>query len=958
VDAAGNLYIADSGNHRIRKLSKGTITTVAGGGSAGDNGPATSAQLADPQGVALDGTGNLYFADVGSDRIRKISNGVITTAAGTGVPGFGGDGGPATSAQLYHPYGVAVDPAGSLYVAESSQDPTGDGVPNSRIRRVSGGLITSVILWNGPTSVAADGAGNVYFTDDLSDCIRKISKGANTIVAGCQGRGFSGDNGPATKAQLNYPIGLALDSAGNLYFADEGNYRIRKVSGGVITTIAGNGSGHSGDGGLATDAGVGLPTSVAVDTAGNVYVLEDNAWIRKVSNGLITTIASYAIFPSWQPEDIAVDSAGNVYVSDSYSQRIVVLTPPACTYSVAPASMQAPASGVNMTIGIQTSTSCPSTISGLPNWITVSGKASETGNAAITFIIAANTGVARSALVSISGVSVLVAQEAFPAVLSDSPVQVKMVSGSGQSGLPGSPLGNPLVVQVTGHSGAVMAGVTVAFSVASGSATLSAASMQSAADGTAAVSVALGASAGPVVVTAAITGVSAVKFQVTAILGPTISAVVGAGGSVPAITRISPGGLATIYGANFAAPGTARQVQAGDLVGGNLPTQLAGVCVAFNAGSKPVGSGWLTYVSPSQVNFQVPSLPLNTDLNMVVSANCGTAGVQTAVQSVTADEASPEFLYWVKNADGRNPVIAVNSLTGAYVGRAALIAGASFTPAKPGDYLTIYGISFGPTTPAVPPGSAPSATAATTNAPAVMLGTALLDATNVLYAGVSPGTAGLYQLNIRVPDGLTDGDYPITLRLGSFVAPSGGYLTVKNIQVNDFSFEQLILPSEGWGKQPNQPSPGSSPEFSFPSNYAGWNFTGNSGVTLAGTDFSPPNNIPDGLKAALFQGNWAAINQAVIGLKPSVTYTVSLYVGTRYYDGGGVDGNTSVDVKIDGTLIGTTGLLPSSSPFSRYSFTFTVSTPGNHDLSISNSGPPGDHTAFVDSVSITDTIQP
>ena len=128
-------------------------------------------------------------------------------------------------------------------------------------------------------------------------------------------------------------------------------------------------------------------------------------------------------------------------------------------------------------------------------------------------------------------------------------------------------------------------------------------------------------------------------------------------------------------------------------------------------------------------------------------------------------------------------------------------------------------------------------------------------------------------------------------------------------------------------------------------------------MTLGGTDFNP-RNIPDGLKTAFLQRNGAAVNQAVSGLKVSVTYTVSLYVGTRYHDGGGYDGNTSIDVKIDGALVGTTGLLPSSSPFSRYSFTFTVSTPGSHDLSISNSGLPGDHTAFVDSVSITDTIQP
>ena len=138
------------------------------------------------------------------------------------------------------------------------------------------------------------------------------------------------------------------------------------------------------------------------------------------------------------------------------------------------------------------------------------------------------------------------------------------------------------------------------------------------------------------------------------------------------------------------------------------------------------------------------------------------------------------MLFRSKNADGHDPVIAVNSLTGAYVGRAGLIAGASFTPAKAGDYLTIYGISFGPTTPAVAPGTAPGATAATTNAPVVVLGIVPLDTANVLYAGVSPGTAGLYQLNIQVPAGLADGDYPITLRLGGFVTPPGGYVTVQN----------------------------------------------------------------------------------------------------------------------------------------------------------------------------------
>ena len=147
-----------------------------------------------------------------------------------------------------------------------------------------------------------------------------------------------------------------------------------------------------------------------------------------------------------------------------------------------------------------------------------------------------------------------------------------------------------------------------------------------------------------------------------------------------------------------------------------------------------------------------------------------------AVQSAAA---SPEFLYWVKNADGKNPLVAVNAVTGGYVGMSGLIPGLRFAPAKPGDILTIYGVSFGPTAPAFAPGTAPATTAATVNAASVKMGTVTLNADDVLYAGVSPGIAGLYQLNIRVPANLGDGDQAVTLTLGSFQTPSLGFVTVK-----------------------------------------------------------------------------------------------------------------------------------------------------------------------------------
>ena len=255
MDSAGNLYIADSGNQRIRKIdSTGTITTIAGTGeccfvSTDDGGPAAAARLAFPYGVAVDSAGNLYIADSSNDRIRKVdSTGTITTIAGTGELGFSGDGGPAVEAELYYPYGVAVDSAGNLYIADS-----GNRSPQGRF----------------------DG-------DDHHD------RGHRKIRV-------SGDGGPAVEAELRTPRSVAVDSAGNVYIADVRDRRIRKVdSTGTITTIAGTGrSGFSGDGGPAVEAELRSPDGVAVDSAGNVYIADSRTQrIRKIdSTGTITTIA-------------------------------------------------------------------------------------------------------------------------------------------------------------------------------------------------------------------------------------------------------------------------------------------------------------------------------------------------------------------------------------------------------------------------------------------------------------------------------------------------------------------------------------------------------------------------------------------------------------------------------------------------------------------------------------------
>jgi uncharacterized protein (TIGR03437 family) len=267
-----------------------TISTFAGTGKAGysgDNGSASSAQLGYPYGVAVDSAGNLYIADMGTQSIRKVSDGVITTVAGNGTAGFAGDGFSALGAELYYPTSVAVDSAGDLYIADAG---------NNRVRKVSGGVITT--------------------------------------VAGGGATGFSGDNGPATSALLDlvvtgfysdYVGGVAVDSSGNLYIADTGNGRVRKVSNGIITTVAGGGT-EVGDNISPLTAKLD-PVGIAVDSAGSLYIADaDSGNVRKVANGIITSVAVGVISPFLSPSSpiadfvgggLSVDSAGNVYIVDA-----------------------------------------------------------------------------------------------------------------------------------------------------------------------------------------------------------------------------------------------------------------------------------------------------------------------------------------------------------------------------------------------------------------------------------------------------------------------------------------------------------------------------------------------------------------------------------------------------------------------------------------------------------------
>lgn len=290
-----------------------TINKIAGDGSPGsfgDGGPASAAQLSDPRSIIADRLGNYYIADYGNNSVRKIdAAGIITTIAGTGIPGYAGDGGPAVAAQLRGVRGLALDTAGNLLIADAE---------NHCIRKINAAGIISTIAGTGtasysgdfgpataammnlPSGIAADKRGNIYIADFNNNAVRHIRPDGNIyIFAGTSGAGYSGDGGPATAAQLNTPARIYIDTSGNVYIDDYGNNRIRKVDAtGTITLVAGTGMpAFNGDGGPATAAALNEPVGMAKDDTGNLYIADwKNHRIRKVNpSGIISTIAGNGI---------------------------------------------------------------------------------------------------------------------------------------------------------------------------------------------------------------------------------------------------------------------------------------------------------------------------------------------------------------------------------------------------------------------------------------------------------------------------------------------------------------------------------------------------------------------------------------------------------------------------------------------------------------------------------------
>ncbi len=330
------------------------ITTVAGTGTigyTGDNGPAINAKLRQPSGVILDKKGNLYFADAGNSVIRKIdTSGIITTIAGTGSTGYNGDSILATDAKIYGPWSIAIDDTGNIFVAD---------VGNNRIRKIDtfgfiftvagtgtpgyneDGIAATAAELNNPSGIAIDTSGNIYIADFVNNRIRMVNaSGIITTIAGTGTAGFSGDNNPATSATLYHPYWIAIDKSINLFFTDEGNSRVRKFNpntDGIITTIAGNATvGYTGDDVPATSTSLNAPSGVTLDKIGNLYIGDaTNNRIRRVDTaGIITTIAgngtsgyggdngSPLAAELKIPVNVAIAPNGNIYIADADNNRI------------------------------------------------------------------------------------------------------------------------------------------------------------------------------------------------------------------------------------------------------------------------------------------------------------------------------------------------------------------------------------------------------------------------------------------------------------------------------------------------------------------------------------------------------------------------------------------------------------------------------------------------------------
>jgi uncharacterized protein (TIGR03437 family) len=740
VDSKGNVYIADTGNNVIREVTTdGNINTIIGNGTngySGDSLVANTAQLNGPRGVVVDSSGNVYIADFDNSAIRKATpnsltptvttnlngtttttfntNSIITTVAGNGTSGFTGDGNTAgNTTEFAGPWGIALDSGGNIYVAD---------VFNARIRKIVSGGSVSTIAGNGllsfsgdgsaatkaqlfaPRGVAADTSGNLYIADTSNNRVRKVAPGGViTTVAGNGTAGFGGDGAAAAGAQLNQPVALAIDSFGNLYIADFSNQRVRMVSpGGVISTVAGNGTaGFGGDGGAATAAQLNGPIALTVDRGGNVYVSDfNNSRVRKFTpGGNITTVAGNGINGFGGdgasatsallngPSGLAVDSAGNLYIADLDNSRIRKVSPTGTITTFAGNGIAA--------IGGDGGPVSQATLAA-PQSLLIDSE----GNLYV------GDSVGRVRMISASGT-------------------ITTIVGKGPAGYSGDG-GDASLAQINGPLGLAMD------------------------------------TKGNLYI--ADTGNNAIRQAQPAGVKPTITAITNAASN--ATQAIAPGELVTIYGSGL---GPIQLTPFALGANGRVPSSLAGTQIFFDGIAAPILYAWT-----NQVGVVVP---FGVSGNVKATAQNGN---QTSAALTMATAAAAPALFTV-DFSGKGQAVA-NNANGS--------RNSAVTPAAVGSVITLIGTGGGPTSPGLPDGALGMGMGLGSPVPQLAAPVTVTiggQTAHVTYAGAAPGiVAGVMQINVTIPAPVSgngiplSGNVPVVISVAGVSSPAGVTIAVSN----------------------------------------------------------------------------------------------------------------------------------------------------------------------------------
>jgi len=778
------LFVVDADNHRIRVIdSHGLIYTIAGNGASntsGDGGAAINAAIGYVTAIVIH---NNLLSIQASSTIRDIdlSTGSINTyasspllAGGNGltmtpngaffsleryginqisldrsVSQYAGSGVNSNASSLDTVFGplsgICLGPSGVIYVL----DDTGvRGLTRSESSTVHtlGGIIPSAITSAADGTLFSAAGGFIYRTD---------VNGTITVIAGDGHYGSSGDGGAAVKAEFGFVSSMAMVS-GNVVFVDTVANSIREVllSTGSIQTIAGNGQiNYSGDGGPAISAGM-LPQALSGTTSGELYVVDGTCGcVRRITSaGIIGTVAGNGVSgfsgdggPATlaqlaDPDGIYVDAEGDVFIGDAGNSRIRMVTPDGIIHTIAGNGIDSPVSGVG-----------GPAIFGQLHPETVTGD--RAGNLYVTD--------------ALNGMVWLLTP------FGDVTRMLIPVTDTSTAVSPGATI--RLVVRAVDPAGRPVSGAEVSFRVVSGDVSLNNDSSTTGEDGTASTIATVGPNSGHSLVQASSPSSSDGSFGLTSalVVPPTINGmgVVGAGLSTPPVVTASPNAIVSIFGKNFAPEGTSRQVTSSDMSGGMLPTELGGVCVQIGGVATPV-----LYVSSSQINVLVPLVgPGSTGVDVV--ARCGTvqeAGSNSVI--VTSQAASPEFFYFAHSSKGLEYIAALDTTTGLAVGPTDL--GHGFSPAKPGDDLEMFFTGGGMTTPVVEPGAIATAAAPVSGAVRIAIDGKFVPESDVLYVGIAPDYAGLYQANIMVPMSLAAGAHEVQVFIGAVGSPQTGAVII------------------------------------------------------------------------------------------------------------------------------------------------------------------------------------